>query len=566
MNTLAIQLLSKFTELKKEQLMSLAEQMDIIIPLKELMLCQTHFSTIEKRQPTADELYLLDGIVRRRAGQLASAELSEVDISDSYILHTYYDMLNKQTAIHGKTAPAPGLVSTLRLGSAYLAKRNIFPAGGVKSSGDDRDSELRICDSHGNTVCYREIHTPTVRGGSFKTGICFVLLWSPKEISPQRYSDTVDSLMADERITTLDHTTLNVGNYGIAASFVGKCTGVFIDPSRLPFNPSVVLHSAFCGCVMLCVAKEDVEAVAQVAAEYSLNATYFAKTTATGRLVTAPISDGGMPPINLSLPLLKALIDGRQSAYFCLPTEDFAAVCPHEPLYVAGSDTPINSAVHCAGVTLYPVKTVMDKNYFSEALNTALDSLLGIIATGAPLGNATMTLGIHLPENTSDSKGNGKALAMMLGAYRAIMALGVPEVNSSVEFGKEPTSLAVTAFARTQITPCTKIAPQNTSSLYYLGFARNEDMTPNLESFKQMWSFISDRFSAEVVMSAAPAVGSLAQTISSMLSGDIRVTLTEEGKRLNQSYVQGVIIQTRVELNIPKVGIISTEEASKTAE
>ena len=560
MNASTQTLLTRFTTLKKKELKRLADDMGLVIPLPELLTCQHHFAAVELRQPTPDELYLFDGIVRRRAGLLSNAELTDVNISDSYILHTYYDMLNKLTALHGKGAPTPGLVNALRLGSAYLAKRNIFPAGGVKVAGDGADSELSVVASNGNTVCYREVRTPTVKGGFLKVGTCFVLLWSPKEISREKYRAAVTHLLDDERITAMEHSTMKVGKFGIAASFIGKCQGVFSDPSRLPFNPSVVLHSAFDGCTMLCVEKQDADTVSAVAEEYGLAGTYFAKATATGRFVTAPASSGDMPPINVPLPVLKLFADGRQSAAFTIPNEDFAAVRPHERLYVKGETAPIESAIHCAGVTMYPVLTVMEKNYFSESLNTVLDALLGIIASGVPYGGATLTLGIRLPDSMSDATENGRSLAMILGVYRAILALGIPEVNSSVSFGSAPASLGVTAFSRTQRKPCPTIVPQNASSLYFIGFARNPDLTPNLESFKQMWTYVFDRFAAGAVLAAAPVTGSLTDTVSAMLTGSTKVTLTNEGNKLNQSFLQGIILQTGRELNIPKLGIIEAEE------
>lgn len=552
-NTLVLEIqkrLANFTLMKKKQLKLLAEDMRLAMGYEGLKACQTHWRDTEKRQPAMHELYFIDRIVSRRSQFISHATLENTDIEDEYIDFTFRDMCNKNVALNGKKAPPIKLEDSFRIASSYLAKQNIFSLCGA-GCGDAREENmaLSVTDAEGNTVCYREAKALTVDGERYAAGVCFILLLPSRE---ECYKDSVAAFFNDDKIKDTRHAVLSVSELGLAITLASCTVGTVV---RLDTLSSADMISCLCqdhvGRSIIRVAANDVEEVCSIARSYGLEGIFFATNTGTNRFV-AVYKDNTV--LNIDLGFIRRQASVPASAYFLIKQEDFSAARNAKPLYANGAE--VTGALWCDGLLMSPASSVLDNNCFAQSLNTVIDSLLGIIAAGVPRRSVSLSLAYRLPSDIASSTENGRSLATILGAYRAMMELGIADMAPKVIYSPLPREFTSVAFTRTPMPPKSTELSKMGAPLYFIGFSRNADCSPSLSSLKQMWDYTAELFASGAVLSCVPVTGSLSRAIEVLSTKDMGITLNDQGNELLSVSLQGVLIEGARDIGIPNIGSV----------
>ena len=187
---------------------------------------------------------------------------------------------------------------------------------------------------------------------------------------------------------------------------------------------------------------------------------------------------------------------------------------------------------------------------FGDGMNTVLDSLFALLAKGADRRNVgiTIKLGVRR-ENISFG------IAALLGAYRVIMELCLPEINSELVFSDEE-YIICTAFAQKEQTSRNTDFFIEIRKLYLLSPKRyNSSLPPRMPDFddiRNMCDRLYDGIKDGTVLLAHPIDG----TLSSVTDG-LQIT-KEAGSMSDDTIAQGFVIEAKsfVKIDAPSIGIL----------
>ena len=97
--------IADFTTASKEILSSMISEWGLSMSLRDLQYCQNQYRMRERRNPTVEELRLLDALYRKRTNKAERLGIRSFYTSDPIVAQTYADIIAKASALHRENRP-----------------------------------------------------------------------------------------------------------------------------------------------------------------------------------------------------------------------------------------------------------------------------------------------------------------------------------------------------------------------------------------------------------------------------------------------------------------------------
>ena len=480
----------------------------------DVAVCRTQYR-YERRIPTCGELRLLNTLVALRRRSPGCGFLSQVQLEQDALRQTYDDLLQKLRYREPNRTLPPTLEEASRVCTSYLRMIGI----GVADAGRQAP-QLPI-----------------------PTETALLLITDTQDARPSE--DRLADFLTSEAVRPLYRERLTVGTFGLIGLLAQRCGGVFLDPDRLPhreeepLSPSA-LAEAYHGCTVIGTNKQSVSFLEELAGVYGLRIRYFAKATQSGKFRVkqdTPLS------MELTIPFLRRLLSAKEAMEATLPEQSLKSVCPHRLLR-----SPAGT---------YTLRCEAERNCFSAALNTVLNSVITILPQGVDRRSLVLSLDYALPAEGTDRQELGQTFSLILGAYRATMELALPEENSRLRYTEDGNcALSCTVRSRQKATPLPDTAREAGTSIGYLSFRREADGMPDFESVRQSCDLFSRLAREGRVLSARAVFGDPLVAMKKMgANRPIRPTPLAEEYRIG--FCQGWLLELREPANLPVLGTVA---------
>lgn len=489
--------------------------------LSDLRFCRDWYRQ-EQKTVTYGELGMLEALIAARRRSARNRAITRVCIRDRSLAQTYEDLLQKRRVLTSDLPPFLRLSEAADLAPRYM---EMIGRGGERRH--SAGSELPCLPS----------------------GTAFVLLTSCDGADRQIYEKRVGALLEDREISSWYRGWCRVDQYGILGTLAERCQGVFADTERLPQTGEKAfslrdLVLSYQGCLIVYTTKDGAMWLNRYAERYSLQATYFAKATETGRWRT---SRDHTPHTDIKISFLRALMHATDPSEAVLPTETMQYDASR---IMQGENLPVPN------VARYAVTRAAwaEENCFSHAVNSVLDAVIALVSQGVDRRAVGLSLSYELPEYAADAEEMGKDLALILGAYRVSMELAAPQYTSSLQFMGDERRIVCTAYSPAQPLPYAVRMVAEGNKIYWLSFAREANGMPNFESFRNM----CDRFCAlkeeGKVLLARPVAGDMTSVLQEMAVDRILLP-GKDASLCTSDGCQGILFACRTGEDLPEIGV-----------
>ena len=518
--------------------------------LSDLRFCQAHYKNA-KVTPTFGELALIDALIAERGASHSGYVLSHFATDDPTVAETYRDMREKLAYTYPDRKYPPTLEDIARLSGDYMRMigRDASEMSGERDPLGRLENPMTLKTEDSEELIHL-FGAQNFEKLMFPTEAAFVLLTPAEGESGEiGYKENVERLLADERVSPLKPYTLRVGRFGIIETLTACTKGIFADLSKLPIGDGESftlsrLATEHIGRSLLVSTRQKAMYICTFANELGLCATYFAKSTDTGRWRAS-----GELTQSLDIPFsfINSMIYGRADGRFMCEAEDFRSAARRITLFVNGeSRLSEGSMIRTARRLVAPVCLSTEHSPFSAAACAVLESVMKLVSRGADRKNVGAYLAYSLSDRARTEIERGRALAAVLGAYRACIELALP--LSAPEMRSTSLAPSVTCCAYTPLFSRElpdKFRGGNTT-LAYMTFGRSPEGIPDFASFRAMCDRFSELCGKGQVISARALTGSLASAISYMSQGKA-LTLSADADAYMNVYCQGILLELPAE-------------------
>ena len=537
--------------------------------------------SLKRNNTTADkDILLFFSALRERAKKhIENISLAELFADDEEVKKTLDDLYLKARHINAFKGPRLRLNDLINISSSYLASVGAHTPE-LFSNGCDCESFALFNESNDKTAEISLDLSPLLPYGYVKEnkneaqnkkhfslvhGIELLLITANGKDSDE-YSKSCKELLSDERIKELCLTTDTIGDLGLIGALSKLPCGAYIELDKLfagDEEPSLFkLVTEFAGQLLAVAAHSRGEELKALAEEYGLYAVSAAKVLEHPFLI---ISNNGKTA-NIEKPLIYRTIRMALPVSLKKDSEVF------KPTTVNSRFTLVRKDGHTEVFdgTVSPSKNVLlsalssEAVSFTDGINIALDSLFLLLAKGADRRNVEFSFKIRTSYEDVQ-----KMLSAILGVYRVMMELCIPDAESTIEFtgsNKENELLFCSAGIKTgkNLANIPDTFSQNSigNKLYLLSFKRLNDSSPAFmpdfaalrNTCDKLYKLISDG-KALSVKSFNTSIG---KAINEMGCGNFEI-IPEGTIPINDSlFMQGFLVETlpHTVLDLPLLGRI----------
>lgn len=497
---------------------------------KEIYKC----ISAEAITPSYELLYFFDAIFLASKNDTKNIKISEISAEDKEVNLSFIDLCRKASYL-GKEAPI-SLSDILKISSEYLATLDIKAPSTV-----GKGENLAIYNERGKKLISIGLDEkkPLRYGYASENENPFE---DKKEYLPEGTDIFIVSaedenylrLAESEEFYALNTACEKIDKNGLLYALLGTCCGAEINLHGA--LPSLV--SAFVGKSIVMVPSERSDAFISLAESYE--AVFVKIATALDipvmRIVNAD------EEISIRSGFLRRLYCFEQKISVKIPS---------------GQITPtkykkLHSSLSCELEEAIEVSShIVSARYteelsFGVGMNAVLDALFALLSKGANRRKAGISIRLGVRRENL-----GGGMGALLGAYRAIMELCLPEINSEVFFSDED-YLICTAFARKEEFSSFTENHEKDTQIYLLSFGRSDSSLPRympkFDELRNMCDYLFEALSVGAVISAHAINGAISDTAESYsISSD--------------TVAQGFIVEANsdTKINAPLIGVVKYE-------
>ena len=250
-----------------------------------LQHCANYFRTRTRRDPSADELRMLDRFAFLKQGDPARLSPVELYTNDPFVAETYADMMKKRGELRPDTKAPMSLVDALSLANDYLARAGKKPVYVTPHSLIEEVS-FQAGALGSNTV----VASSGIAQRSFlanplpaqSNDLFWLLLPNAKK------AQALPALMSDPSLGRIFKMLRKVEKDGVLSALLTMTNGAWIDLNRLARTqenpPLAPLTDAYAGAYLIRVPRENEKALQQLAASYAVYPLLFATATEGGEI------------------------------------------------------------------------------------------------------------------------------------------------------------------------------------------------------------------------------------------------------------------------------------------
>ncbi|MBQ8432279.1 MAG: hypothetical protein IJX28_05290 [Clostridia bacterium] len=456
----------KFGSYSQKQLEQMKQDLNVSMPLSFLQHCAKYYRTQAKRDPSIDELKMLDRFTMAGIQSIASIAPTEVQTNDAVVAETYADMMQKRHALFPDSKLPMSLGEALGLATAYLSragktisKERIYhlekrSAYALLSKTESVTAENGIC-LHASSSC------PQPRQSD---DLFAVLLPLDGSYSTARYTELTEALWADAAFCQKIKGIRTVDESGLLGGLLAESDGVWIDLARLSQTgnevPLSLLVDAYAGLLLVRIPREQEKEVYYLAKSHGIRSLIFA--TATKDSLYTVRRDAN-EAFSLDVRFLRSF---RVMTPMRLPLQNEAdgaripaAQTPRTHAQCRYLDLPLRRpttlTLSCQAMHLALASAPCRQAAFTNAFYTALLPVTNLALSGISYTEQTLAIGLSCSKEQPRAEVAGTTLSTILGLYRLQAELGMPasEIYLGEETLHDPATLAVFAEAR-DADPC----------------------------------------------------------------------------------------------------------------
>ena len=481
------------------QMESMRRDLGLRMPSMLYSVAIDYYKSEERREPSPEELLLLDRHSAILSKSRHSASVSELLTNDSFVAATYADMMEKRRAINPNHNNAPLLSELLELADTYLARSG---KTAVSSSGLSLESiGSRSVSSNAARLC-TENAAFLLRIMGANSQPCaekeLLLLLSPLDAEGE-VDAPLSNVLADRENPLQYKELLPIGDMGLLAELLALPLGVEISSSRLLRNHTSLISALtdlHIGDYILRIDPTTFEDTAKRLQSVGIRATAFASLSKNHRIT---VRSNGEETVSLSKEFLSRFyLFDRLNALL----EDESAT-PNAPIFqkplTAGASKYLDFCDFLptvtsldGGVIVSAASSVPTSDYFLNAVDTALAAIFSLAASGVPYTEQALAVGLAIPKNYRDPARLGAIVSMILGLYRVEAELAVRTVKSRISTVESDASPALSLFS---------LASGNTSSDHFSAEGGYVSMLaptfestglPNFEVLRAMLAYLTE--------------------------------------------------------------------------
>ena len=512
----------------------------------------------ESLTPSYELLYFFDAIFSVSTNDPKNITVSELSSGDREIMKTFIDVCEKSSYVQKN--PEFPISDALSISSEYLSTLGVKTPSSV-----DFGYDLSISDPKGNalvslgfnnkealpygyvnekenTYIASEYRAPSK---SFLPEGTEIFLFSGNDIDFYRFCNS-------KEFSEVTLTNTKVGSKGLLHTLLDLCFGAEIDLSGLSGKHTLCdLVSSFKGYRLVAVKKDACDLILPVAEIYGIHLLKIA--TALSFPTVKMITNEGQTSIRSGF--LVRMLFFEEKTCVKIESEQIAPTKYEKLTYTADGATGI-----------LPSEAIEIKDHlisarytsglsFGDGINTVLDSLFSLLAKGVDRRHVGITVKISARRQNLCA-----GLSALLGVYRTVMELCLPQINSEIVFSDDEYILC-SAFAKkdTSIRPLRDFFIE-VRKVYLLSFKRFDDSMPKLmpdfDGIRKMCDYLYSVIKDGTVLTAHALNGAVSTVTGSMNMINETKTFPED------TVAQGFIIEALSfkDINAPLIGMMKREQ------
>lgn len=574
-----------FGSYSASQLEKVRADLGISMPLSLLTRCATYYRNYLKRDPSVEELKLLDLFSARLGTSPDALSLTELSSPDEFVLGTYADCLRKRKTVKPNAPAHPSLKEIVEITGAYQARLG-------HRRPEDHSAVLIPED---RTACFASSLAPnclSIVGSPAQLRVLpegtrriskdddrILLLSSPSESSPIQYQLAIGELLNDKELTDRLIGLRTVGAYGLLYDLLFLTESVWLDVSCLSrvreTVPLRLLAAGYAGDRLIRVSAPDVPTVLSLCRSYGVRASVFGITTADGKI---RISNQHSPDVLLDAELLRMLCPvtpfGAQ-----LASEDPVAplhishTCVYngQCAYLAGDAAPTKeslsllSHVHAGGYVEAKASPFLQTVYATVA------PLCALAVSGCGFGEITLRPSMTVPPFSKDEQENASATSALLGFYRVQSELGIHSAGLSLISDERARTTKFSVFADALGASCPSQFSTAGTRVYLWQLSVQANGLPDFAMLRRDLNFIADlRRKGNLLSARLLCEESLTDGLKAMQSEALSCRIKNGRTVSDPPYRLALLLETNVFIPAVVVGAVipaqkKTESVASTS-
>ena len=514
--------ISDFISMPQEKLNFLIPQWHLHMTARDLRYCQNQYRMRERRNPTVEELQMLDALYFHRIRRCETHGLRTFYTSDPVIAQSYADMLAKASHTHREDRPyTPAELSGVLTKSLQQAGKKIT----VPTLCTGTDASIRLLKKSLQTEASIVIDgVPAVIGYSeqaFSKSVSHpqltdhLILISPAGLSSATFAEIAATLSIPDNAQLIF-----VGERGLLDALL-TWDGVYIVQNYLPSitnnAPLSAWVNAFADSLIIRCDGDHAVKLRDEAAALGLTASIIGKYALNNRVT---IRRNGQAPVQIETAFLRAFSPTFPTDVeipgLCT-SKDAPHSAPERQTIINGGDSlPFSSAIPG---TAYAVSrkhlitgaaSYSASNTFRAALYTTVYAINRAVAAGIDHDEITLSNHLKMPSLPDRNAAMSEIMSAMLGAYRVQAELAIPDIGGAMQAAEDQTPKAqLTVFAAAP-KPEKTIPTQFTatgSNVYLLAPLSSQDSPIDFEDYRKLLRYVH-RLCKDGIALSAIAVGS----------------------------------------------------------
>lgn len=521
-----------------------------------LLAVQKHFYTLELRDPTADELALLDSFYHFNRKNVNNTRINSVRSSDKNVGDAFADIVKKLEALDGQRRAAYSYsellgVSQRALGyfkdtvNYKLPVAYCTPSPLLSAMNDVRakDHVSVSCNGFDFTVSDQLESVPDKNTYNVCDSDHFVFFCKSEENDSLenmifKFKNTLGNTVLIKKVLKTDET-------GIIGAVLRSADGAFLNLSMLaslpysfsPRNLSVGLPSE---CAVAVVSELSIVNTVNSAQRFGLTAIPFGRPTKAKRLT---ITYGYGAPISIASDFIRSLASTKleQADVPKLDGKEYS-----ETFYAESK--PENYVAHVSGEKLVSAVS-LESGGFVGAAETLIYGVSKLVSFGVEPTNMISTVSVN-----TNTYSNGEILSRITGIYRVRAELSLASSNDCTVNGNTSGALCSLITAKCPKLPKPSHVAANDGGNVYLLYPRmSDDGLPKFSDLRRLFEYVISLIGSNKAISVrAVGVKGLKQCLDDM--GYTDVNLPENAEKLavcgsfvleSQESIEGLTLFTK---------------------
>ena len=552
-------MIRRFGAYNPQQLEQMKRDLNIKMPMNKLSFCASYYRTVEKRDPSIEELQFLDLFSRDSESSPLSIAPTELLTNDTFVAKTYADLMAKRYELNPDAKTPCTLFEMMNLATAYLER-----------AGKDATPSGLVCSLEKRDTPYTKLGNSAVLEKNASVGLRvlpktslplltgdLLLLLRPLAKSAQRIRPLgafLDSPALASQIKQLR----TVGKRGLFAELLSLTSCATVEPDRLSQTgeplPLSMLVTAFEGDLLVRISRESYPAFAKATYELGIFAAAFA-TVGNGTRITVVRPRG--TTFSLQTRFLRMLFPLRPvSVKLGNERTDTLTPISHAPYIASQNDLMQTASVGTAMISA--ASAAPTKSFFRNALDTALATVLTLAVSGCDYADQRLSVSMEIPQNTDDTHVAGDCISTLLGVYRLQAELAMPAASIRLDCDpslRHPT-LQVFAVSHGNACPASFTAAGN--HVYCLSPATTPDGLPDFDDLRRLLTLLTALRQNGILRSARVLCHEeISDAIRAMMSEKLGCLTSGKELFATDSLPIGVLIETSEPIDGTRVGTVT---------